>query len=232
MLAPERPGCGRSDPQPGRTLLDWPRDVRALADALGVERFAVAGVSGGGPYAAACAWALPERVSGAAILSGIGPADRPGETRDMLAPNRIAIWMFRHSPRLARALLSPLARQLRNPERALAQMARSLPEPDRRIVAERHQQASLAAQLRESVARGNEGLFSDFEIFSRPWGFPLAEIRVPVHLWHGELDRNCPIAMARRVAAEIPGCRATFAPGAGHLFTLQRIDEVLEALGL
>jgi pimeloyl-ACP methyl ester carboxylesterase len=232
VIAPDRPGYGGSDAQPGRRLLDWPSDVRALADALEVARFAVAGISGGGPYVSACAWALPERVTSAGILSSIGPADRPGATRGMVGPNRVALWMFRRAPRLARSLLGPLARQLRDPERALGRMARSLPAPDRRVLADPRKRASFVADLREALARGNEGLLSDFEVFARPWGFPLAEIRVPVRLWHGELDRNCPVAMARRVAAEIPGCQATIAPGQGHLFTHERLEEVFESLGL
>lgn len=232
VIAPERPGYGESEPKPGRTLLDWPNDVRALADALGVQRFAVAGVSGGGPYVAACAWALAERATSAGILSGIGPADQPGATHGMFLPNRVSLWLFRRAPRLARALMAPLARQFRNPERALAQMARSLPAPDRMILADPHHRAHFLADFREAVARGSEGLLSDFELFARPWGFRLEEIRIPVHLWHGELDRNAPAAMGRQVAAAIPGCRATIAPGEGHLFTLQRVDEVLKALGL
>ena len=66
LIAPERPGFGRSDFLPDRTFADWPDDVSELADALGFDRFAVAGSSGGGPYAAACAWKLPERLTGTA----------------------------------------------------------------------------------------------------------------------------------------------------------------------
>ena len=73
LILPDRPGFGLSDPQPGRALLDWPRDVAALADHLGVDRFAVYGFSGGGPYALACAWAMPERVTAAAVVGGEGP---------------------------------------------------------------------------------------------------------------------------------------------------------------
>jgi pimeloyl-ACP methyl ester carboxylesterase len=73
LLMVSRPGFGASDRAPGRTLVDWPFDVAALADALGLDRFAVLGVSAGGPYAAACVWALPDRVSAAAVVSGTVP---------------------------------------------------------------------------------------------------------------------------------------------------------------
>src|SRR5262249_2501635 len=105
VIAPDRPGCGRSDPKLGRTRRDWPAGGRAVADSLQVDRFPVTGISGGGPYAAVCAWALPERVTGAAILSGIGPTDHPGATREMLWTNRVSLSLSRRAPALARALL-------------------------------------------------------------------------------------------------------------------------------
>ncbi len=233
VITPERPGYSRSDPQPGRALLDWPRDVLALADSLGIAHFAVAGVSGGGPYTAACAWALPARVTRAAILSGIGPTDVAGLTQGMTPPNRAVLWVARNLPvAAARALVGLLALQLRDPERAIARMMRALPKPDREVLADPRLRERFAEELRESFARGSEGALSDFLVFARPWGFALGEIRVPVHVWHGALDRNVPVAMARHVAASIPGCRANIAPGKGHLFVLQHLGDVLTDLGL
>ena len=78
VVCPDRPGVGRSDPHPERTILDYAADVKALADAMGFERFAVLGYSGGGPYALACGAKLPERVSAVGIMAGVGPLDRPG----------------------------------------------------------------------------------------------------------------------------------------------------------
>lgn len=232
VIAPDRPGCGGSDPKPGRTLLDWPADVRALADSLRVERFSIAGISGGGPYAVVCAWALPERVTGAAILSGIGPTDHPGATHGMLRTNRFSLWLARRAPPLARALLALTRSQLRNPERALARMARALPAPDRAILAQPQHRDRLIAEFRESISRSTEGAIDDLRIFASPWGLAPEEIRVPVHVWHGALDRNSPVALARRLAAAIPGCRTTVAADGGHLFPLLHLDEVLKSLGL
>jgi pimeloyl-ACP methyl ester carboxylesterase len=75
VIVPDRPGLGRSDFQPGRRIGDWPADVIALADHLGLARFAVLGYSGGGPYAAACALRIPERLTHVGIVSGTGPFD-------------------------------------------------------------------------------------------------------------------------------------------------------------
>jgi pimeloyl-ACP methyl ester carboxylesterase len=230
VIAPERPGCGESDSKPGRALLDWPNDVAQLADSLRIEGFAVAGISGGGPYVAACAHALSPRVTSAAILSGIGPTDAPGATRGMLVPNRLSLWSARHAPLLCRALMAVLARQFRNPERAIAGMLRSLPRADRQVLADPQTQALFIADFRAALARTSEGALSDFRIFARPWGLRLDEIGVPVHIWHGERDRNCPVAMARALAAVIPGSSATIAPDEGHLFALTRLEPILDAL--
>lgn len=232
VIAPERPGYGWSDPKRDRTLLDWSDDVRALADALGVQRFCVAGMSGGGPYSAACAFALRDRVAAAGILSGIGPTDYAGATRGMMLPTRSYLWASRRVPPLGRLFGLVLARQMKDPERGVALMERSLPQPDRKVLADPRLRALLVEDFQEAVSRSLEGVTSDFRLFARPWGFRLEEIRVPVHLWHGELDRNCPVGMGRRVAAAIPGCVSTIVPGEGHMFTLQRVDEVLKGLGL
>src|SRR5262249_939959 len=79
----DRPGYGLSDFQPGRGITDWPADVAEAADALGIDTFSVAGGSGGGPYALACAWRLPSRVVRAAVISGVGPFQVPGITAGM-----------------------------------------------------------------------------------------------------------------------------------------------------
>jgi pimeloyl-ACP methyl ester carboxylesterase len=86
LIAPDRPGVGRSTPQPHRRLLDWPDDVRHLADALGLERFAVVGFSNGGPHAAACAYKFGPRVSGTALGAPLPPLDQPGALRRLGAP--------------------------------------------------------------------------------------------------------------------------------------------------
>src|SRR5689334_22999351 len=73
IILTDRPGFGMSSPHPGRTLADWPADVAALADHLGIERFALMGVSGGGPSGCACAAMLGDRVTRAAIVNSVGP---------------------------------------------------------------------------------------------------------------------------------------------------------------
>lgn len=150
----------------------------------------------------------------------------------MTPANRAVLWVSRNLPFAAPAFAGLLALQLRNPERAIARMARGLPKPDREALADPLVRGRLVAEVRESLVHGTEGAVSDFRIFARPWGFALREIRVPVHVWHGELDRNSPAAMARSVAAAIPGARVNIGPRGGHLYPMQHLEDVLKGLGL
>ena len=102
LISPDRPGIGLSSPQPGRTLLDAPKDVKALADALDLPRFALYGVSGGGPYALACAWALPERAVGAVVAGGLGPLEDDRALDGMNLSNRALFSVAKVWPRAVR----------------------------------------------------------------------------------------------------------------------------------
>src|SRR5204863_1333027 len=101
LIAPERPGCGRSCAAPERTLLSWPADVLEFADALGIDRFAVVGFSAGGPYAAACAHLLPpERLIAAAIVNGVAPHDAGADISGMRLSYRAGFALARRFPAL------------------------------------------------------------------------------------------------------------------------------------
>ena len=82
------------------------------------------------------------------------------------------------------------------------------------------------------AARGVDGATWEYVIFGRPWGFSLEDIMVPVRLWHGEKDEMCPVDMGRRLAASIPGCRATFYPDDGHLSIMRHYGECLDAVSV
>ncbi len=101
IVAPDRPGYGGSDPKPGRTLLDWAEDVMELANALEIQKFAIVGVSGGGPGALACAWKMPERLTCAGVVSSAAPTDAPGVFEGMSLTNRFFMKLAWHVPWLS-----------------------------------------------------------------------------------------------------------------------------------
>ncbi len=230
IIAPDRPGMGLSTFQPGRRIIDWPADVVQLADALGLGRFAVGGISGGGPYAAVCALRLAGRLNGAAIISGVAPFDTPDAAQGMNRMNRIMFTIAGRAPWLARVpmLLAQLA--LRSPDRAIERSLAALPDADRAIMRRPDVRTAFVSDFVEAFRAGVRGPAWELVLYARPWGFRLEDIAMEVTLWQGEADRNVPAAMGRYQAAAIPRCRATFFPGEGHLLIIDRMEEILGAV--
>jgi pimeloyl-ACP methyl ester carboxylesterase len=218
IIALDRPGYGLSDFQPDRTILDWPRDVEEVADGLGLERFAVLGSSGGGPYALACAHEIPERVTKAGVVSGVGPYEAPGATDGMRWQNRVGFQLGARFPLVAGLIMWSMERQLeRNPERTLDAVAQAMSPVDAEIARRPEVRDLLGAVIAEAFRQGSRGAAHDVVLLGRPWGFRLDGIEPAVFLWQGEADVLVPPAMGRHLAAQIPNCDATFLPEDGHL---------------
>ncbi len=232
VIAADRPGMGRSDFQPGRSLCDWPEDAVALADALGLPQFSVLGNSGGAPYVAACAVRIPERVSNAVIVSGGWRMDWPEARRGLPLPNRLTMLLARWAP----FILGPLLRLMGNVstgqrEKELAQLRKRVPPADYDAFAVPGRLEAFGQVIRESLRQGSRGPVWDLRLYVREFGFRPGEVRVPLTLFHGDRDENAPIALARRVAAEIPGARLVRYSAEAHLSTLcNHVDEYTRAL--
>ena len=230
VVALDRPGYGLSDVKPGRAIIDWPADVAEAADQLGISRFCVAGASGGGPYALACAWRLPGRVIRAAVISGVGPYQVAGLTRGMRWQNRVGFRLAGHWPGVARTLMRSMRRSvISHPERTVDALARAMSPTDAEIVRRPEIRAELVADLAEAFRQGSDGAADDLVLLGRPWGFSLREVQPEVYLWQGESDTLVPPAMGRWQAEQIPHCHATMLPGEGHLLIIDRMPDLMEA---
>ena len=231
IIAVDRPGFGRSDFKPGRRLLDWPNDVVQLADALDIDRFAVVGYSGGGPYAAVCASSIPKRLTAAGLVSSMAPLDNPAITRGMHGMGHTYFSLERHAPPLAKLGCWLMCTTWRhNPDlyfRAQLNGLRNSKEAQTLLSA---MKPMLTTDFQEAVRAGTDGITWDLEILTRPWGFQLNVITADVFLWHGENDTQAPLAMGKRLASAIPHCRATFFPGEGHWAIYNHWQEILTAL--
>jgi pimeloyl-ACP methyl ester carboxylesterase len=232
LICPDRPGYGLSPMRPERTIADWPADVSALARSLGLRSYGVLGVSGGGPYAAACAAFLPDEVEAAGLVCSLAPPDDIVSYRRMWPLVRLLFFLARSAPGATRIAVRPLGMVVSAiPEAALSLLAALAPAPDDRILADRRIRAVISESLHEALAQSTDGAVHDLMLYLRPWGMALESIRTPVLLWHGEMDVTVPVEMGRYMARTIPGCRACFHPGEGHIsLAVSRMREILRAM--
>jgi pimeloyl-ACP methyl ester carboxylesterase len=222
-VAVSRPGFGHSDPCPDRRVADFPADVERLADHLRIDRFAVVGVSAGGPYAIACAGALPDRAVASAAVSSLSPAGPPHRGRSMRALAR--------RPDLAERSAWRAIRFAERHPGALGRLARLGATPaDRALLAGSEMSTTAIDSFLAAAAGGVRGMIDDYLTCCERWGFEPRDVRGEVHLWHGEQDRFVPVAHARQLAATLPRCRAWFDAADGHFFFRRRLRDVLGAL--
>jgi pimeloyl-ACP methyl ester carboxylesterase len=228
VIAPDRPGYGHSTFDPNRRLTDWPNDVAAIADYLGLDRFGVMGISGGGPHVLACAHALGPRLLGVACVSGVGPLYDPAAMDGMLRLNR---WLARLSKRggfLLRMLMRvQLSAMHRNPARVLDAMSRQLPPYDQAVVADPEFRTMMMDDLRSTPASAGLAAAQDFKLLGSDWGFAFEDIPGPVHFFQGDVDRNVPVQHAQLMAAKVPGAILHRYPGEGHFMVFKRLAEIL-----
>lgn len=207
IIAPDRPGFGNSISQPHRGLLDWPPVVAELADHLGINRFALLGVSGGGPYTLASAWALGSRITAVSVCAGAVPMHVPGARRGLLMAYRIMLAINDVTPWMLPWLLKGGCLVGRMPiPLALLKFVLPplLPTPDVLALRNAHNFALFEPSYRGAMQAGGNALYEDALPYTQPWPFALEEINVPVRMWHGTQDANFHISQARPLADRLP----------------------------
>ena len=231
LIAPERPGFGISTYQRGRTLASYAFDIADFADALGIERFAVAGISGGGPYATACAAFLPDRVSALGLVSPIGPmagAEKPPSI------GKGHYFAFRVTPRLPPLLAALFAfgryAFLYAPNAIYGFIMGRASPSDWKILSRGEVRRNLLQGVAEGFRPGIGAGMQEMGIFSRPWNVPFQEIAAPAFLWQGMADRNVSVAASLCLAELVPNCRTRRIDNAGHYWIFDNIAEVLQTL--
>jgi pimeloyl-ACP methyl ester carboxylesterase len=226
VIAPDRPGSGGSDPRRLRRLADWAQDAALVLDAMEVESAAVAGISAGGPFAAACAATIPGRVRSLILISALGPPVWP--IGGMATGERLSLEVARRVPGFGGWFLGWLAALARTNPRMFLRLATSeLPGADRRALGEAGMRDAFLANYTEAFRRGTQGVAQDLRLLSQPWGFQLASISVPTSVHHGEADTTVPPEHSRLYAEAIPGAQLHLYPGHGHFSILTAAREML-----
>ena len=238
LIAPDRPGIGLSHVKEARRYSDWPTDVLSLADALGVERFAVVGWSSGGPYAGACAALAAERLTGVAIVNSrhLGQwniAERASAYEELDPEERAEFDLAQRNPHAAAELVVAHNPQMISDQRdhpqGLYDFLRSA-EGDRWLFDDETRMVPFDAARRECFRQGMDGVRWELIDVWLPWGFRLADISMPVHLWHGRHDPLVKQAFIDFIASRIRDCKVVVWPDCGHLGVAKHWDDILHAL--
>ncbi len=230
LIAVDRPGYGQSDKAPDRRLEDWPRDVAQLADHLGLEQFGVVGLSGGGPYAAACAHALQDRIPVCVLVSALGPPEAKGMSSTRLR----ALRSLGRRPR-ARSVMLGFARRVilsESGEKSIGRLRKLIRRQSKDLAALDPAFAGFLFQSwREAVGRSIEGMASDARIYDEPWPFRLDDLTLPVRLWHGDGDTVVPVSICHHYAARCPDAVPRIFEGEGHVSLIRtQFDAVIADL--
>jgi pimeloyl-ACP methyl ester carboxylesterase len=225
VVSPDRPGYGRSSAQPGRSMVDWPQDVASLADALGIDRFVVAGHSSGGPYAVACAALLPERVLAGAVVAGVTDMAWPAAWDGYLEDE---IQMMRALDE--NAAIAWCAERFGADGSGWLAEPFELPEPDVALLAEETHGKALMSAAAEAFRQGVGGYAQDVYVQGRSWAFDPSRIAVPIEVVHGELDTLLPMAHSRHTAELIQSSTFRTFPGHGHITILWELPMIASAL--
>ena len=232
LITYDRPGYGGSDPYPGRTVADAAADVRAIADALELDRFAVVGRSGGGPHALACAASplLTGRITRVGVLVTLAPPDSFGlDWYRGMGSSNLEEHLF-DPETLAKALTERAENTRRDPQSLLDHLAPDLTAADRKVVDDIAIGGQIRASYAEAVRPGASG-WSDADLaFRAPGGVDPASITLPGRLWHGANDVFSPASHANWLAKRMPGAEALVQEDAGHFTAVETLPTMLRWL--
>ena len=230
LIAPERPGYGLSEPHHFDTLAEEADDVKALADALGIRRFALIGVSGGAPHAIAAAALMQERVLRLALIGPVGPIADCDHIR-MTHLHRLIFTRMAPSHHAAGAFFIGLRTLLDwAPGAAYQLLMQRVTPSDREVLHRPEVRANLQAALGEGLRGSVEGALQDLRLYCGPWNLPLAEIDIPTIMWQGSEDTIVPPDAAYHLAGALPSCRLEIVEGAGHYWVFGQFARVLDAV--
>jgi pimeloyl-ACP methyl ester carboxylesterase len=230
IVAPERPGYGLSDFQLQRSLAEAASDLEQCANALGLRRFALIGVSGGGPYAVAAAAAMPRRIALLALINPVGPIAECDRRIRISKAHRLIFNRLGRSDAACTAFFWPLRRLVHSaPGLAYRVLQLRVPASDRTVLARDEVRVSLQAALREGLRPGIDGARQDLRLYCGKWQLSLRDIDVPAILWQGSDDAIVPPGAAYDLAETLPNCRLDVIQGGGHYWIFSGFDRVLDA---
>jgi pimeloyl-ACP methyl ester carboxylesterase len=229
LIAVDRPGMGISEYQPDYKLLDWPDDIAALSQELGLGRFDILGWSGGGTFALACAYKIPHLVKQVSTAGCCPPLDHPGGINELgMWSDRLILQMVRTTPWLVSPFLMMFARL---PATLMkASLLSDLTSAGDKAALQDLPPGECVDFFYEAMSNGADGSREEYRILGSSWGFRPEDIQAPVLFFHGEEDELCPTKHARALAERIPNAKLQIVPSAGHFLLRKNTDLILDVI--
>lgn len=228
LIGLDRPGMGLSTIDAKRSILSWVADVEAFADFMGFHQFSIIGHSGGAPFVAACAYKIPHRLKGAAIVAGMAPFENPLATASLSRSQRIINRMIKTMPWMAKLMMKLTFIMLNKPH-MLEKMLKQMPEIDQLVFRENSQ--TVLNATKEAFRNGVAGASQEIILTLKPWSFDLTKINFPISIWQGGQDKQAPVMHAKIYADSIPNAKYHFLKDEGHLSILKNHgDKVLQEM--
>jgi pimeloyl-ACP methyl ester carboxylesterase len=232
LIGIDRPGVGLSTPHQYDSIVDFMPDLERVVDQLGIDRFAVVGLSGGGPYTLAAASYFGDRVPAVGILGGVVPSTGPHAVSGGLVG--LAKTMAPVMPLVRRpmgAALTGLVRLVKPlGTQALELYAKVSPPGDREVLLRPEFRAMFLDDLTENGGRSMRALVPDGILFTKDWGFDPTSVTTPVHWWHGDADNIVPFSHAESFVPKLPNATLYVRPGQSHLGGLSLGRDIFDAV--
>lgn len=232
IIGLDRPGIGSSSPYLYPDVLDWTRDLELVLDTLAVDTVRLIGLSGGGPYALAAGAALPDRVHGVGVLGGVAPTRGDDAVEGGIIQLAVALAPLLVAARVPLGIALTqgirLVKPLAGP--ALDLYAAVQPPGDKNLLSRPEFKAMFLDDLLNGSRFQTSAPINDLILFTRHWGFELADVGVPVRWWHGDDDHIVPLAHGRHVVDRLPDATMAVIDGESHLGGLGIAQDVIETM--
>lgn len=232
LIGVDRPGYGMSTRNSGRSLMDVVDDVMLLSKALKLDRFAVLGFSAGGPYALACAYRFPQIATRCALVAPFPPMDHARGFRALHPVYGRLFQMAGGNETLFRLLMRGFIwfDGQRGADQYIRELGGLLSPADQQVLSNINIFNSRREIWEEIRSSGSDDLADEIVALTKPWGFRLQSIGVPVDIWWGEADAFCAPGVGERMAGMIPNAQFRLEPQAGHFMLYSHWQAILQQL--
>jgi len=231
LIVPERPGSHGSDPLHGRTFMDWPEDVRQLANFLELDSFALIGFSAGTPYVLSCVDHMPERIDHITLGSCMAPVRFLEDLNGMIPLNHTAMRLAHRSPELLAEFMRVFLNDLeQDPSGYFDSLAKHQPSKDIAVLDHMATKDHFLQSFQAAAKENFQQLCDEIILCASDWPLGLDRYSGSASIWHGHQDPLVPISMGRRIADQLKNPASHFLPDEGNYLVYSHWQEILSEL--